>query len=48
MNKKIFILLAFVFSIVSAVSAQKLSGRWNLYPTVGQLVNKMIDVGTKT
>lgn len=48
MNKKILILLAFVLSIASGISAQKFSGRWNLYPTVGQLVNKMIDTGTKT
>lgn len=47
MNKKILLLLALVLSLAFGLSAQKYSGNWSLYPTIGRSIDKLVDTGSK-
>lgn len=47
MNKKISLLLALVLTTVLGAAAQKFSGRWTLYPSVGTTIDKVVDTGSK-
>ncbi|MDE6276614.1 MAG: hypothetical protein K2M06_00720 [Muribaculaceae bacterium] len=47
MNKKISLLLALVLTTVLGLSAQKFSGRWNLYPSVGRTIDQVVNTGSK-
>lgn len=47
MNKKLLLSIAFLCATFWMVSAQKMSGRWTLYPTLGRTIDKIIDTGDK-